>query len=199
MCEKFKNLILKTAGIQIQGIEVLTRLWRVVLPKIWIDYLELLIFLDIDAAAAKYGEGNGNPLQYSCLENPRDGGTWWTAVYGIPQSQTQVKQHLSRFASIFPVLFSFVLFTQSSILATVSSTAFLRLFFLTKIPSVILFCDALLFSESQLWCHLFYHLLQHHFSFNDFCFSLYSITLTEATLLITSFCDLVFIWLFYNI
>jgi len=34
------------------------------------------------------GEGNGNPLQCSCLENPRDGGAWWAAVYGVPQSQT---------------------------------------------------------------------------------------------------------------
>ena len=38
------------------------------------------------------GEGNGNPLQCSCLENPRDGGAWWTAVYGVTQSQTQLKQ-----------------------------------------------------------------------------------------------------------
>ena len=36
------------------------------------------------------GDGNGNPLQYSCLENPRDGGAWRTAVYGITQSQTQL-------------------------------------------------------------------------------------------------------------
>ena len=34
------------------------------------------------------GEGNGNPPQYSCLENPRDGGAWWAAVYGVTQSQT---------------------------------------------------------------------------------------------------------------
>ena len=34
------------------------------------------------------GEGNGNPLQCSCLENPRDGGAWWAAIYGIAQSQT---------------------------------------------------------------------------------------------------------------
>ena len=33
------------------------------------------------------GEGNGNPLQYSCLENPRDKGAWWAAVYGVAQSQ----------------------------------------------------------------------------------------------------------------
>ena len=36
------------------------------------------------------GEGNGNPLQCSCLENPRDGGAWWTAVSGVTQSQTQL-------------------------------------------------------------------------------------------------------------
>ena len=34
------------------------------------------------------GEGNGNPLQCSCLENPRNGGAWWAAVYGVAQSQT---------------------------------------------------------------------------------------------------------------
>ena len=34
------------------------------------------------------GEGNGNPLQCSCLDNPRDGETWWAAVYGVAQSQT---------------------------------------------------------------------------------------------------------------
>ena len=32
-----------------------------------------------------FGEGNGNPLQYSCLENPRDGGAWWAAIYGVTQ------------------------------------------------------------------------------------------------------------------
>ena len=37
------------------------------------------------------GEGNGNPLQYSCLENPRDGGAWWAAVYGVAQVRTQLK------------------------------------------------------------------------------------------------------------
>ena len=34
------------------------------------------------------GESNGTPLQYSCLENPRDGGAWWAAVYGVAQSRT---------------------------------------------------------------------------------------------------------------
>ena len=37
------------------------------------------------------GEGNGNPIQCSCLENPRDGGDWWAAIYGVTQSQTRLK------------------------------------------------------------------------------------------------------------
>ena len=36
------------------------------------------------------GEGNGNPLQCSCLENPRDGGAWWAAVYGVDRSRTRL-------------------------------------------------------------------------------------------------------------
>ena len=38
------------------------------------------------------GEGNGKPLQCSCLENPRDGGAWWAAVYGVAQSRTRLKR-----------------------------------------------------------------------------------------------------------
>ena len=38
------------------------------------------------------GEGNGNPLQCSCLENPRDGGAWWASIYGVAQSWTRLKQ-----------------------------------------------------------------------------------------------------------
>ena len=37
------------------------------------------------------GGGNGNPLQNSCLENPRDGGAWWAAFYGVAQSRTRLK------------------------------------------------------------------------------------------------------------
>ena len=38
------------------------------------------------------GEGNGNPLQCSCLENPRDGEAWWAAIYGVALSQTRLKR-----------------------------------------------------------------------------------------------------------
>ena len=47
----------------------------------------------------KVGEGNGTPLQYSCLENPMDGGAWWAAVHGVAKSWTQL--------SDFPFTFHF--------------------------------------------------------------------------------------------
>ena len=58
------------------------------------------------------GKGNGNPLQCSCLENPRDGGAWWAAVYGVAQSQIQLKR-LSSSSSIINLSLS---------LSTVNST-----------------------------------------------------------------------------
>ena len=45
------------------------------------------------------GEGNGSPLQCSCLENPRDGGAWWAAVYGVTQSRTRLKRLSSNSSS----------------------------------------------------------------------------------------------------
>ena len=49
------------------------------------------------------GEGNGNPLQYSCLENPRDGGAWWAAIYGVTQSRTRLRWLSSSSSSIWSV------------------------------------------------------------------------------------------------
>ena len=48
--------------------------------------------LHFDFSLSCIGEGNGNPLQCSCLENPRDGGVWWAAIYGVAQSRTWLKQ-----------------------------------------------------------------------------------------------------------
>ena len=47
------------------------------------------------------GEGHGNPLQCSCLENPRDGGAWWAAIYGVTQSRTQLKRLSSSSSDFF--------------------------------------------------------------------------------------------------
>ena len=48
--------------------------------------------LDFHFSLSCIGEGNGNPLQCSCQENPRDGGAWWAAVYGVAQSRTRLKR-----------------------------------------------------------------------------------------------------------
>ena len=59
--------------------------------------------LDFDFSLSCIGEGNGNPLQCSCLENPRDRGAWWAAVYGVAQSRTRLKR-LSSSMYIFIIL-----------------------------------------------------------------------------------------------
>ena len=57
------------------------------------------------------GEGNGNPLQCSCLENPRDGGAWWAAIYGVAQSQRQ----LNTWAIVAMIsIFSISIFSDTS-------------------------------------------------------------------------------------
>ena len=57
------------------------------------------------------GEGNGNPLQCSCLENPRDGGAWWAAVYRVAQSRTRLKR-LSSSSSRVTFTFTFTWFRK---------------------------------------------------------------------------------------
>ena len=47
---------------------------------------------DWETLLSRIGEGNGNPLQGSCLENPREGGAWWAAVCGVTQSRTRLKR-----------------------------------------------------------------------------------------------------------
>ena len=64
------------------------------------------------------GEGNGNPLHCSCLENPRDVGAWWVAVYGVAQSQTRLKWLSSSSSS-----------TQMYIYAYIGGGLFIYLFF----------------------------------------------------------------------
>ena len=55
--------------------------------KSWTRLRDFTFFLSI----VTFEEGNGNPLLCSCLENPRDGGAWWAAVYEVAQSQTRLK------------------------------------------------------------------------------------------------------------
>ena len=63
----------------------------VFLGFVFFFFLSLLLGLITFGYLSDNGEGNGNPLQYSCLENPVDRGAWWAAVHGVTQSQTQLK------------------------------------------------------------------------------------------------------------
>ena len=59
------------------------------------EELDMTEWLHFHFSLSCIGEGNDNPLQCSCLENPRDGGAWWAAVYGVTQSQTRLKPLMS--------------------------------------------------------------------------------------------------------
>ena len=69
-----------------------------------------------------FGEGNGNPLQCSCLENPRDGGAWWAAVCGVAQSGTRLKRRSSSSSgsssACFPIPPDEVLRSETSFVAS---------------------------------------------------------------------------------
>ena len=56
---------------------------------------------DWATSLSRIGDGNGNPLQCFCLENPRDGGAWWAAVSGVAQSQTRLKWLSSSSSSFY--------------------------------------------------------------------------------------------------
>ena len=55
----------------------------------WLDSITNLMDTNL-SKFQEVGEGNGNPLQYSCLENPMDGGAWWAAVHGVAEGWTQL-------------------------------------------------------------------------------------------------------------
>ena len=63
---------------------------------------------DWATSLSRIGEGNGNPLQCSCLENPRDGGAWWAAIYGVAQSRTWLKRRSSSSSFIIIICFLFI-------------------------------------------------------------------------------------------
>ena len=79
--------------------------------------------LHFDFSLSCIGEGNGSPLQCSCLENPRDGGAWWAAVCGVAHSRTRLKRLSS--SSMYTTSLSIHLLMDSCfhILATVNNAA----------------------------------------------------------------------------
>ena len=85
------------------------------------------------------GEGDGNPLQCSCLENPRDGGAWWAAVYGVAQSWTPLKR-LGSSSSRSTIAFN-VNFSKKVILTFV----YIFIYFMSKIIQIIICKDQSVF------------------------------------------------------
>ena len=76
---------------------LLVFLFFIMLRTIWYRSQTSLVMICLwkELSTIKYMKvvwGNGNPLQCSCLENPRDGGAWWAAVYGVAQSRTRLKR-----------------------------------------------------------------------------------------------------------
>ena len=65
-----------------------TSVFRTEKLQLFMPYFYMNVVHFFHFSLSYIGEGNGNPLQCSCLENPRDGGAWWAAVYGVTQSRT---------------------------------------------------------------------------------------------------------------
>ena len=80
----------------------------------WLDSITNSMDLSLSKLQEVVGEGNGNPLQYSCLENPMDGGAWWDSVHGVARSRTQLSDF--NFSFYFHALEK-ELVTHSSILS----------------------------------------------------------------------------------
>ena len=94
-----------------------------------------------------FGEGNGTPLQCSCLENPRDGGAWWAAVYGVAQSRARLKR-LSSSSSSVPLgeLYPRALPIPGMVWATLSPNT-------TDIWGQIVLCCGLSYKWWDVWQH----------------------------------------------
>ena len=84
------------------------------------------------------GEGNGNPLQCSCLENPRDMGVWWAAIYGVTQSRTWLKWLSSSSSSALCISPFFALFSNYGQLRSLSTT-FIISYIISKVAGISIF------------------------------------------------------------
>ena len=82
-------LVMGTFKIYSHNFQLCNTISLPVAAMLYFTSLWLIYFMN---SRSCIGEGNGNPLQCSCLENPRDGGAWWAALYGVAQSRTRLKR-----------------------------------------------------------------------------------------------------------
>ena len=94
-----RNVIVLVSNAKAMATHSSTLAWKIPWTKSLVgcspwgcEELDTTERLHFHFSLAWIGEGNGNPLQCSCLENPRDGGAWWPAVYGVSQSRTRLKR-----------------------------------------------------------------------------------------------------------
>ena len=108
------------------------------------------------------GEGSGNPLQYSCLENPMDRGAWWAAVHGVPKSRTRLSDSIS----VFLVSQIYTIYLSSSVKIRTDSSCYFEfeefrglnenlIFYLEEVSCLMLLL--LLFSHSVMFDSLIPH------------------------------------------
>ena len=88
------------------------------------------------------GEGHGNPLQYCCLENPRDGGAWWAAIYGVAQSRTRLMWLSSSSRPLH--MFFFILASQFPLFKTVQICLSLGNYSWLYLPQIHVLCVCIL-------------------------------------------------------
>ena len=104
------------------------------------------------------GEGNGNPLQCSCLENPREGGTWWAAVSGVARSRTRLKR-LSSSSSIH----------VKDIINPFSTSVFKKLSILFSVASLTFYFPTTL-HHHLVWINCVFEYYRYlYFNFEDYC------------------------------
>ena len=115
------------------------------------------------ASLSCIGEGNGNPLQCSCLENPRDGGGWWAAIYGVAQSRTRLKRLSSSSSGIDTCYLGSQVSWLKFAKATMLISAVLKQHYRPKSPEVSVFLVKSLSVETWKATSFFFFLILFYF------------------------------------
>ena len=95
------NLVWLWANCLLMFTGVFQFCWRISLVCLALELAGSGVELDFSVGKETFGEGNDNPLQYSCLEDPMEGGAWWATVHGVAKSRTQLSDFIFTFMETF--------------------------------------------------------------------------------------------------